>query len=80
LVVVSVDAAADTMTVSAPNWGTIVSSTPILFGENAADYGLTSNTVYYVVCSDTGGCPNADGTYTFHSTQWLQQLDLNASP
>ncbi len=79
--VVSVDAAADTMTVSAPNWGTtIVSSTPILFGENAADYGLTANTVYYVVCSDTGGCPNADGTYTFQvSTQWLQQPS-NANP
>src|SRR4029453_16454626 len=33
--VLSVDAAANTMTVSAPNWGTIISSTPILFGENA---------------------------------------------
>jgi hypothetical protein len=78
--VLSVDAAANTMTVSAPNWGTIISSTPILFGENAADYGLTPNTVYYVVCSDTGGCPNADGTSTFQiSTQWLQQLS-NASP
>src|SRR5262249_3680179 len=41
--------------------------------------GLTPNTVYYVVCSDTG-CPNDDGTYTFQvSTQWLQSLS-NASP
>jgi hypothetical protein len=80
LSVISVDAAADSMTVSAPDWGTIVSSTPILFGENAADYGLTPNTVYYVVCSDTGGCPNNDGTYTFQiSTQWIQQLS-NAMP
>lgn len=79
--VISVDAGADTMTVNNPNWGTIVSSTPILFGDNAADYGLTPNTVYYVVCSDTGGCPNADGTTsTFQlATQWLQNLS-NANP
>jgi len=78
--VVSVDAAADTMTVSAPNWGTIVSSTPILFGENAADYGLMPNTVYYAVCSDNT-CPNTDGTYTFSvSTYWKQNLDTNANP
>ena len=78
--VLSVDAAADTMTVSAPDWGTIVSSTPVLFGGDTADYGLTPGAVYYVVCSDTGGCPNADGTSTFQiSTQWIQQLS-NASP
>jgi hypothetical protein len=75
LSVLSVDAAADTMTVSAPDWGTIVSSTPILFGGDTAAYGLTPGAVYYVVCSDTGGCPNADGTSTFQiSTQWLQEL------
>jgi hypothetical protein len=80
--VISVDADADTMTVNNPNWGTIVSSTPILFGDNAADYGLTPNTVYYVVCSDTGGCPNADNTTsTFQlATLWRQNLDTNANP
>ena len=30
------------------NWGTLVASTPILFGGNAAAYGLMPNKVYYV--------------------------------
>ncbi|HSU57046.1 MAG TPA: DUF1254 domain-containing protein [Candidatus Dormibacteraeota bacterium] len=79
--VISVDAAANTMTVNPPNWGTtIISSTPILFGENATDYGLAADTVYYAVCSDSG-CQNADGTYTFQlSTQWHQTLDTVANP
>jgi hypothetical protein len=76
--VLSVDAAADTMTVSAPNWGTLVASTPILFDGNAAAYGLTPNTVYYVATAPTA---NADQTYTFQiSTQWLQTLSDDNPP
>jgi hypothetical protein len=70
-----------TITVSNPNWGTIVSSTPILFGDNAADYGLMPNTVYYAVCSENT-CPNAGDltTSTFSvATQWIQPLS-SASP
>ena len=47
-------------------------STPILFGENAAAYGLTPNTVYYVASTPT---LNANNTYTFQILeQWLQTL------
>ena len=71
--VLSVDAATDLMTVKAPNWGTLVASTPILFGGNAAAYGLTPGTVYYVASVPTA---NADKTtYTFKiSAQWQQEL------
>ena len=78
--VLSVDAAADTMTVSAPNWGTLVASTPILFGGDATAYGLTPDTVYYVASVPTANADNT--TYTFKiSAQWLQELsdDLTLS-
>jgi hypothetical protein len=77
--VVSVDAATDYMTVTAPNWGTLVASTPILFGGDASAYGLTPNTVYYVAGDPT---PNADQTtYTFQiSAQWLQPLSAGNVP
>jgi hypothetical protein len=69
--VLSVDATTDSMTVNAPNWGTLVASTPILFGVNATAYGLTPNKVYYVASAPV---PNGnDTTYTFQiSEQWLQ--------
>jgi hypothetical protein len=77
--VLSVDAATNLMTVKAPNWGTLVASTPILFGGDATAYGLTPNTVYYVASAPT---PNADQTtYTFQlSAQWLQQLSADNVP
>ena len=77
--VLSVDAATNSMTVKAPNWGTLVASTPILFGGDATAYGLTPNTVYYVASAPT---PNADQTtYTFQiSTQWLQTLSAGDVP
>jgi hypothetical protein len=71
--VLSVDATTDSMTVTAPNWGFLKASTPILFGGDVSAYGLTPNTVYYVAGDPT---PNADQTtYTFQiSEQWLQPL------
>ena len=76
--VLSVDAATNFMTVRAPNSGTLVASTPILFGEGAAAYGLTPNTVYYVASTPT---PNSDNTYTFQiSAQWLQTLSTGNVP
>jgi hypothetical protein len=77
--VLSVDAAANTMTVSAPNWGTLVASTPILFDGDAAAYGLTPNTVYYVASAPIA---NADQTtYTFQiSAQWVQDLSAGNVP
>jgi len=77
--VVSINAAADTMTVSAPNWGKLVESTPILFGGDATAYGLMPNTVYYVASRPI---PNAQKTtYTFQiSTQWVQDLTKDENP
>ena len=77
--VLSVDAATNSMTVSAPTWGTLVASTPILFGGDATAYGLTPNKVYYVASVPT---PNADQTtYTFQiSAQWLQTLSTGNVP
>src|SRR5262249_8889311 len=46
--VVSVDTVSDFMTVNAPDWGTIVESTPILFGDDAANYGFATNTRSYM--------------------------------
>ena len=79
MAVLSVDATTNFMTVSAPNWGTLVASTPILFGGNAAAYGLVPNTVYYVAGKPT---PNTDNTtYTFQiSAQWLQTLSAGNVP
>jgi hypothetical protein len=77
--VLSVDATTDFMTVNAPNWGTLVASTPILFGGAAAAYGLQPNTVYYVASTPKANADNT--TYTFQiSTQWLQTLSTGNVP
>jgi hypothetical protein len=77
--VLSVDATTNFMTVNAPNWGTLVASTPILFGANAAAYGLNPNTVYYVASTPTANTDNT--TYTFQiSSQWLQTLSTGKVP
>ncbi len=71
--VLSVDARTNFMTVNAPNWGTLVASTPILFGGDAAAYGLKPNTVYYLATIPKANADNT--TYTFQiSTQWRQTL------
>jgi hypothetical protein len=77
--VLSVDAATNSMKVRAPTWGTLVASTPILFGADAAAYGLTPGTVYYVASAPI---PNAEQTTsTFQiSEQWLQQLSPGDVP
>ena len=77
--VLSVDPATNSMMVSAPSWGTLVASTPILFGGDTSAYGLTPNTVYYVASAPI---PNADQTtYTFQiSAQWLQTLSAGNVP
>jgi hypothetical protein len=77
--VLSVNGATDFMTVKAPNWGTLVASTPILFGGDATAYGLAPDTVYYVASVPK---PNGDNTrYTFQiSAQWLQTLSDDPEP
>src|SRR5262249_37674866 len=76
--VVSVNTATNYITVKAPNWGTLVASTPILFGANAAAYGLKPNTVYYVANAPKA---NSNNTYTFQiSTQWIQNISSGNVP
>ena len=82
--VLSVDAGTDTLTVAAPAWGPIVASTPILFGANAASYGLQPNTVYYVATTPKQFVdPVTQKTiaYSFQvSSQWIQKLSTANPP
>jgi hypothetical protein len=81
--VLSVDARTDTLTVLAPAWGPIVASTPILFGANAASYGLQPNTVYYVANTPKQAVDPVthETTYSFQiSSQWIQTLSTANPP
>ncbi|MEY3081468.1 MAG: hypothetical protein RJA94_1453, partial [Pseudomonadota bacterium] len=81
--VLSVDPTAETITVTAPNWGKLVASTPILFGGTAAAAcGLDAGAVYFVAADPVQGT-GAGGvaTYTFPlSTQWKQELSEDNVP
>ena len=78
--VLAVDATADTITVTAPTWGKLIASTPILFdGSGAGGCGLgtkAANAVYYVAANPVEGTgPGGVTTYTFPlSTQWIQEI------
>ena len=81
--VLAVDSTAETITVTAPNWGKLVASTPILFaGSAAASCGLTAGTAYYVAADPVQGSGPGDvATYTFPlSTQWQQELSTDKVP
>jgi hypothetical protein len=81
--VLAVDATAETITVTGPNWGKLVASTPILFGGSAAaGCGLDAGTVYYVAADPVQGTgPGDEATYTFPlSTQWKQELSDDNVP
>lgn len=70
------------ISVMPPNWGKLVASTPIIFGENASAYGLTPNQVYYVATAPKSRI-NKEGNlvYTFKiSAQWLQPLSTDKVP
>lgn len=78
-----IDAATDVLTVRAPSWGTIVASTPILFGSNATEYGLLPETVYYVASDPTAAVDPStqETTYSFAiSRQWIQTLSADNVP
>ena len=81
--VLAVDPTADTITVTAPEWGKLVASTPILFsGSAATSCGLTADTAYYVAADpvqDAG--PGGLATYTFPlSTMWAQERSTDNVP
>ena len=81
--VLAVDPTAETITVTSPNWGKLVASTPILFaGSAAAGCGLSAGTVYFVAADPVQGT-GAGGvaTYTFPvSTQWKQDISTDNVP
>ncbi|CAN5315462.1 hypothetical protein BH10PLA2_BH10PLA2_14180 [soil metagenome] len=79
--VLSVDAATGMMTVPAPLSGKIKASTPILFGSDAAVYGLEPNTVYYVASTPETDNPTNPTTYSFQiSKQWIQTVSSTGVP
>ncbi len=84
--VIAVDPTANTITVTAPDWGKLIASTPILFdGSAAAGCGLgtkAANAVYYVAADPVVGTgPGNVTTYTFPlSTQWIQDLSADKVP
>lgn len=84
--VVAVNPTADTITVTAPSWGKLIASTPILFsGAGAAGCGLgtkAQNAVYYVAANPvTGTGAGGVTTYTFPlSTQWKQDISPDNVP
>lgn len=84
--VLAVDPGADTITVTAPSWGKLIASTPILFdGTAAAGCGLSTkavNAVYYVAANPVLGTgPGGVTTYTFPlSTQWKQAISPGNVP
>lgn len=73
-----VSVSGNTLTVNAPAWGPIEQSSPMVFGSNAAEYGLEPGAVYYVATQ-----PNqpAAGQYAFElSRTWSQELSPGNVP
>ena len=67
----------NTVTVPASDLQTLQISTPIMFGSNAATYGLTPNVAYYIASTPVQSGSN----YTFQiSTQWKQALSSTGVP
>jgi hypothetical protein len=83
IAVTAVDASTDTLTVVPSAWGPLLASTPILFGSNAAQYGLTPGVPYYVATTPKRNIDpkTKSTTYSFKvSTIWRQQLSSDNVP
>lgn len=79
--VLSVDATADTVTVPAQAWGPLVKGAAVLFGSDAADYGLQADAVYYVAADPSVSGSGTSAKYTFPvSATWPQTLSDNNVP
>ena len=75
--VISIDTTADTITVPKSAVGPLKASTPIMFGSNAATYGLVANTAYFIASTPVQSGEN----YTFQiSSQWKQDLTSSGIP
>ena len=83
ITVTAVDPSTDTLTVLPSAWGPLSASTPILFGSNAAQYGLKPGVPYYVATTPKRNIDpkSKSTTYSFKvSTIWRQQLSPDNVP
>ena len=79
--VTAVDASTDTITVKPSSWGSLLVSTPVLFGASAAQYGLTPGLPYYVATTPTRKRGAGGTTYSFKvSAKWIQELSAANVP
>jgi hypothetical protein len=75
--VISIDTTADTITVPKSAVGPLKASTAIMFGSNAATYGLIANTAYFIASTPI----QSGDTFTFQiSSQWKQDLTSSGIP
>ena len=75
--VISIDLDRDEITVPKSAVGPLKANTPIMFGSNAATYGLVANTAYYIATKPV----QVGETYTFQiSSQWKQSLTSSGIP
>ena len=75
--VISIDVDRDEITVPKSAVSPLKASTPIMFGSNAATYGLVANTAYYIASTPLQRGDN----YTFQiSSQWKQSLTSSGIP
>lgn len=75
--VISVDAAASTLTVAPSAVNTLKASSAVVFDSGATSYGLVPGQVYYVADTPTQSGSNVIISLT---TQWVQALSPNAVP
>ena len=84
--VYSIDTTASTVTVGASAVGPLRPGTAIMFGDNAADFGLEPDRAYFIATSPianaAGSIPGIDvETYTFPIAEdWQQELSSEGTP
>lgn len=81
--VTAVSSGTGTIKVSAPTWGKLIASTPVIFGgDGAAACGLQPGTVYFVATDPVAGTgPGNIPTYSFQlAAQWQQALSEGNVP
>jgi len=73
--VVSINSKTGSITAKVPDGATLVASSPVLFGDTAAEYGLQPKVAYFIV-----NAPVVSGdTVTFQvSSTWIQRLSTAA--
>lgn len=81
--VTAVNSGSGTITVSAPSWGKLIASTPVIFGgDSASACGLQPGTTYFVASNPVQGTgPGGITTYSFTlAAKWQQALSPDKVP